>query len=94
MRFKNLSSRWMVVEDAGGGAEDPRALVRVRVEHDAREVERGDPLLERAGLAADRGEGEVEGDVAGVTGHGGHGSAGPVRPVISADPPAPGPDAT
>lgn len=44
-------------QDASRGVEDPRALVGVRVEHDRCEVERGQPLGQRAGLGADRIEG-------------------------------------
>ena len=36
------------LEDAGGGRQDPRALVGVRVEHHRGEVERRQPLLELA----------------------------------------------
>ena len=43
-----------LLEDADRRLQDPRALVRVRVEHDAREVERGQPLVELACLAAER----------------------------------------
>ena len=40
-------------------AQDPRALVGVRVERHAGEVERREPLLERARLGAERGQHEV-----------------------------------
>ena len=53
------------VEHTLGGGEDPRALVGVRVEHHAGEVECGEPLAERALLAGECGEVQVEGNSAG-----------------------------
>ena len=47
------------LEDARRRRQDPRALVGVGVEHDRREVERRQPLLERSRLAAERGQHQV-----------------------------------
>ena len=43
-----------VGEEPAGGLEDPGALVGVRVQHHGEQLERGEPLLEGPGLAADR----------------------------------------
>ena len=50
-------------QDAAGGVEQPRTLVGVRVEHDGRQRERREQLLERERLAADRLQLDVEGGV-------------------------------
>ena len=57
-----------VGEDPPGRLEDPAALVGERVEHDDRQLERLEPLGDRAGLAVERGEHQVG---RGVGGHGG-----------------------
>ena len=46
-------------EHSGGGVEDPRALVGVRIDHHRGEVERGQPLADGAAIAVERREGEV-----------------------------------
>ncbi len=46
-------------EHPGGRVEDPRALVRVRIDHHRGEVERGQPLADGAAIAVERRQREV-----------------------------------